>query len=342
MKIGLVGYQGSGKSTLFEWLTGVPADPSLAHTLQSAMATVQDERVAALCEIYRPKKITEAALEIVDTPGLSRKHEGNASRLAAIREAGCLLQVVGAFRSADFQADLDGFEEDLLLADLEIVSGRVERLRDSVRKPRPNRDEQLAELTAIEPLLTTLEAGTPLTEVELTDEQLKATRSFQLLTLKRRLALINVADDEQDLDSYARYSTPRRPVIAVPVGLELELTRMEAAERDEFRAEMGIASFDRDGLVRRIMEASGQMLFFTAGDKEVRTWMIPQGATAVEAADSIHSDLARGFIRAETMTCADLIRLGSERDIKAKGLLRQEPKDYRLQDGDILNIRFSV
>ena len=186
------------------------------------------------------------------------------------------------------------------------------------------------------------ETGTPLTEIELTDEQLKATRSFQLLTLKRRLALINVADDETDLERYSRFSTPRRPVIAVPVGLELELTRMESAERDQFRAEMGLVSFDRDALVRRIMEASGQMLFFTAGEKEVRTWMIPQGATAVEAADSIHSDLARGFIRAETMSCDDLIRLGSEREIKAKGLMRQEPKDYRIQDGDILNIRFSV
>ena len=124
----MVGYQGSGKSTLFEWLTGVRADPSLAHTLQSAMATVHDDRVAELCKIYNPKKITEAALEIVDTPGLSRKHEGNASRLAAIREAACLLQVVGAFDGSDYKADLDGFEEDLLLADLEIISGRVERL----------------------------------------------------------------------------------------------------------------------------------------------------------------------------------------------------------------------
>jgi ribosome-binding ATPase YchF (GTP1/OBG family) len=342
MKIGLVGYQGSGKSTLFEWLTGVRADPSLAHTLQSAMAIVHDDRIRQLCEIYHPKKVTEASLEIVDTPGLNRKHEGNAPRLAAIREAGCLLHVIGAYDGSDYQADLEGFEEDLLLADLEIISGRVERLKESVRKPRPNRDEQLAELAAIEPLLATLEAGTPLTAIELSDEQQKATRSFQLLTLKRRLALINVADDESDLDQYTQASAPGRPVIAVPIGLELELTRMDPAERDAFRAEMGLVSFDRDALVRRIMEASGQMLFFTAGEKEVRTWMIPQGATAVQAADSIHSDLARGFIRAETMSCADLIRLRSEREIKAHGLLRQEPKDYVIQDGDILNIRFSV
>jgi ribosome-binding ATPase YchF (GTP1/OBG family) len=342
MKIGLVGYQGSGKSTLFEWLTGIGADPSLAHTLQSAMATVHDSRVAQLCEIYKPKKITEAAIEIVDTPGLDRKHDGNASRLASIREAACLLQVVGAFDQADFQADLDGFEEDLLLADLEIVAGRVERLKDSVRKPRPNRDEQIAELAAIEPILETLEAGKPLSTMELSKEQIKVTRSFQLLTQKKRLALINVGDDETDLEPFRKHSTSERPVIAVPVGLELELERMDPEDRDEFRNEMGIASYDQNALIQQIMLASGQMLFFTAGEKEVRTWMIPQGATAVEAADSIHSDLARGFIRAETMTCEDLIRLGREREVKANSLMRQEPKDYVIQDGDILNIRFSV
>ena len=117
---------------------------------------------------------------------------------------------------------------------------------------------------------------------------------------------------------------------------------MDPTERDEFRQEMGIQSFDRDSLIRTIMDQSGQMLFFTAGEKEVRTWLIPQGATAVEAADSIHSDMARGFIRAETMSCDDLVRLGSERDVKAENLMRQEPKDYVLQDGDIINIRFSV
>src|SRR5690606_38242960 len=105
---------------------------------------------------------------------------------------------------------------------------------------------------------------------------------------------------------------------------------------------MGVEGYDRDGLLRGLMALSGQMLFFTAGPKEVRTWMIPQGATAVEAAGAIHSDLARGFIRAEVIRCDDLIRLGSEREVKAQGLARQEPKDYVIQEGDILNIRFSV
>ncbi len=117
---------------------------------------------------------------------------------------------------------------------------------------------------------------------------------------------------------------------------------MEPAEREAFKQEMGITLYDRDSLLRTILDVSGQMLYFTAGEKEVRTWMLRKGGTALEAAANIHTDLARGFIRAETMQCADLIRLGSEREIKAAGLVRQEPKDYVIRDGDILNIRFSV
>lgn len=343
MKIGIVGYQGSGKSTLFTWLTGVPADPALGHASQSAMATVPDKRLGPLCEIYKPKKVTEAAIELVDTPGLDRKHEGNAAKLGLIREAGCLIQVVAAYdEGVDPMADLEGFQEDFLLADLEIVSGRVQRLRESIKKARFNREQQEHELAAIEPVLAQLESGKSMADFELSDEQEKATRSFSLLTLKPRLAIFNLADDDTDGARFEEKSTDTCPIFAVPVGLEMELERMEPEERDEFRREMGAASYDRDGLIRTIMDASGQHLFFTAGDKEVRTWMIHKGATAVEAADSIHSDLARGFIRAETMTCADLLRLGSEREIKANHLMRQEPKDYVLQDGDIINVKFSV
>ena len=126
MKIGIIGYQGSGKSSLFHWLTGESPDPVLVHKTQSAMAIVPEPRVHDLCQIYHPKKVTMATLEMVDTPGLSRSHEGSATRLAMIREAGCLVIVVSAFDGNDPAADLQSFEEDLLIADLDIVSGRVE------------------------------------------------------------------------------------------------------------------------------------------------------------------------------------------------------------------------
>jgi ribosome-binding ATPase len=342
MKIGLVGYQGSGKSTLFEWLTGVKPDPAVAHVGQSAMAPVPEPRVQDLCEIYHPKKVTLAALELVDTPGLSRTHEGNAARLGLIREAGCMVLVVSGFDRPNPLADVTSFAEDALLADLEIVSGRVERLRESVKKPRPNRDQELAELAALEQVLAALEAGKPLLAASMSDEQLKATRSFRLLSEKPMLVLVNAADDAEDLDSIAAKAPPGLRVFAVRVGLELELARMSPEDRADFEREMGLSGSRRDETLRTILDVSGQMLYFTAGEKEVRTWMLRQGGTALEAADNIHTDLARGFIRAETMQCADLIRLGSERELKAHNLVRQEPKDYVIRDGDILNIRFSV
>jgi ribosome-binding ATPase YchF (GTP1/OBG family) len=162
------------------------------------------------------------------------------------------------------------------------------------------------------------------------------------LTEKPRLVVVNLADDDGDAARFEKLSTDKVRVVAVPVGLQRELARMSAEERAEFEAEMDLVGCDRATLLRLIMDVSGQMLYFTAGDKEVRTWMLRQGGTALEAADNIHSDLARGFIRAEVMTYDDLVRLGSEREIKAHNLMRQEPKDYIVRDGDILHIRFSV
>ncbi|MCU0877028.1 MAG: DUF933 domain-containing protein [Pirellulaceae bacterium] len=339
MKIGIVGYQGAGKSTLFHWLTGIAPDPALAHTIQSAMATVPESRVAQLCEIYKPKKITEASIELVDTPGLARSHEGSAQKLAMIREAGALIVVVANFGGADAAADLQNFADDLLLADLSILSGRVERLRDSVKKPRPGREKEQEELALLEPLLAELEAGRSLVEFPLSVEQRKAIKSFQLFSDKPRLIIVNVPDDATDTARFAALAPEGTDLVPLSLTLQIDLAGMEPAERAQFCEEMGVAPFDRDDLLRRIMHASGQMLFFTAGEKEVRTWLIRQGGTALEAAAGIHTDLAKGFIRAETMQVADLVRLGSEREIKAAGLVRQEPKDYVIQDGDIINIK---
>ena len=130
--------------------------------------------------------------------------------------------------------------------------------------------------------------------------------------------------------------------MAIPIGLELELSRMTPEDRAEFEEEMGLTGVDRDHVIRTMLDTSGQMLFLTAGEKEVRTWLLRRGATAVEAAESIHTDLARGFIRAEIFTVSDLVRLGSERELKTAGLVRQEPKDYVVQEDDVLFIKFSV
>ncbi len=340
MKIGIVGYRGAGKSSLFQWLTGIAPDLSVSHSGQAATAIVPDPRVDELARIYQPKKITQASLNIVDTVGLSRDHEGSAGRLALIREAGCLAIVVGAYSGANVEQDLQSFEEDLLIADLDLMSGRVQRLTESVKKPRPNREQELAELDAIKPLLEQLESGIGLHQIALTPDQETAVKSFQLLTKKPRIIIVNTADDhppsQQPIPGHSA------PVWRLPITLQLELEQMDESEAADFCKEMEIQPADRGAVLRSLMDASGQMLFFTAAEKEVRTWMIAKGTTAVDAAGSIHTDLARGFVRAERMTCDDLIRLGSERAIKAQNLMTREAKNYVVQEGDILHILAST
>jgi hypothetical protein len=344
MKVGLVGYQGSGKSTLFEWLTSVASDPALSHTAQSAMAAIPEPRLQQLADVYHPKKVSPAALEIVDTPGLSRTHEGNAARLALIREAECLVLVLAAFDGSDPPADVKSFDEDLTLADMEILTGRIGRIEETLKRPIPRAEqEQLRhEEETLKMVLSAMESGKPMREADMTDEQLKVTRAFRLLSEKPRMVVVNTADDEENPGQYTALSTDAVPMMAIPAGLELELAKMSPEDRREFEQEMGLESVDRDHVIHKLLEASGRMVFFTCNQKEVRCWLLRRGGTALEAAGAVHTDMARGFIRAEVMTCTDLARVGNEREIKAQHLVRQEPKDYVVRDDDILLIRFSV
>jgi len=337
MKIGIVGYPGVGKSTLFEWLTQTASDPSLAHLGQSAVVPIPDPRLDRLRQIYQPKKVTQAGIELVDTPALSRDHQGLAARLAMIREAGCLVVVVPAFNSGDPVSELRQFEEDLLLADLEIVMGRIERVQQSLAKPRPNREELEKELQTLQQVQAALEAGQYLHQLGLTAEQRRTIRSFQLFSEKPRMVIINLADDEPQPERFRNLGLDI-PVEPISVRLQWQLDRLPPEERQAFCQEMGVSLVDRGAILRQILRTSGQILFFTAGEKEVRSWMVRQGATAVEAAAAIHTDLAQGFVRAEVFHCEDIFRLGSERELKAHHLIRREPKDYVVQDGDVIFI----
>jgi ribosome-binding ATPase YchF (GTP1/OBG family) len=322
----------------------VAPDLSLSHTVQTAMAPVPEPRLEELAQIYQPKKVTAAALEIVDTPGLSPTREGNAARLALIREAGCLVLVVAAFDGSDPATDLNSFEEDLMLADMEILSGRIQRVEEALKKPLPRQEhEQLVhEEEVLKVVLAAMEDGKPLRESQMSGEQLKATRSFRLLSEKPRMVVVNLADDEEHPDGFTGSLPHEIPVVGIPVGLELELARMEPEDRAEFEEEMGVGGADRDQLIRSIMDAAGQILFFTSNKNEVRSWLLRRGGTALEAAGTVHTDMARGFIRAEVTSAADLIRLGSPREVKAQHLMHQESKDYVVQPDDVLLIRFSV
>ncbi|MBQ9874044.1 MAG: DUF933 domain-containing protein [Thermoguttaceae bacterium] len=338
MKIGLVGYSGSGKSTLFEWLSGVKPDPAAVHSSQSAMATIPEPRIEALCQIYKPKKVTYASMEIVDTPGLSRDHIGNVPKLAQLREADYLVCLVPAFSGAMVDEEMKSFVEDMILADLEIATNRLQKISEQLKKHLPKEDlEKLREENdALELIRDRLEAGNPLLAEEMSDEQYRATRSFRFLTEKKRTIFVNTGDDETDFGQYDKFATEKEPVLAASVGLELELSKTSPEEAKAFCDEMGLTLVGRDKVIRSLMDNSGQMVFLTAGEKEVRSWLTSKDGTALEAAGKIHSDFVKKFIRCEVIACDDLVRLGSEREVKAAGLNRRETKDYIVKEGDVL------
>ena len=338
MKVGLVGYSGSGKSSLFTWLSGATPDPAATHSSQSAMATIPEPRIEALCKIYNPKKVTYAAMEVVDTPGLSRDHVGNVAKLAHLREADYLVCVVPVFNGVKVDEEMRSFVEDMILADLEIASNRLQKIAEQLKKhlPKEELEKLRIEQETLELIQQRLEAGNPLLAEEMDDEQYHATRSFRFLTEKRRMIFVNTGDDETDFDQYDKFGSEKEPVLAASVGLELELSKTTPEEAKAFCEEMGLTLVGRDKVVRTLMDNSGQMVFLTAGEKEVRSWLMSKNGTALEAAGRIHSDFVKKFIRCEVIACDDLVRLGSEREVKAAGLNHRETKEYVVKEGDVL------
>ena len=343
MKIGLVGYQGGGKSTVFQLLTGQEPDLAKVQSGQLGIAVVPDDRFDRLVAYHNPKKIVPAKIELFDTPGLDRKQqEGNAQRLGVIREATALVHVVGAFSGCDVAADVEAFNDDAILADLQVMSKRVVKLKKDVVKPRPDRAELQAELESLEPLVQMLETGESLLDVEFTEPQDKFTRSFSLLTRKRQLIVLNTAEVGTHDKQAAELQSQGYHVLAAPLGLELEVQSLPEEDRAEFAAEMGLGEPCRGKLLEAIFIVTDQITFYTSGEKEVHAWLLKRGSTVLEAADSIHSDLARGFVRAEVWDSEDLLRLGSERDLKAAGLNQIVGKEYLVKDGDEIFIRSGV
>jgi ribosome-binding ATPase len=343
MRIGIVGYQGTGKSTVFELLTGVKPDPSKHHTGQVGVTVVADARFDRLVQMYKPKKETPAKIELFDTPGLERRDQTqNAQRLGIIREATALAQVVGAFSGGDPVAEVRDFVTDMVLADLQVVNNRIERLKKDVTKPVPNRAQIQEELDSLLPIAAKLDAGSTLHDFAFNEVQEKTTRSFSLLSRKRHLVLLNTTDSNIDPKLVAAIEAQGNLIVAGPFGLELEVAALPEEDRAIFAEEMGLGESSRLRVLRAIFELTGYITFYTCDEKEVHAWLLKRGSNAVEAAGTIHTDLARGFIRADVMSTEDLLRLGSEREVKAAGLHRTEGKDYIVQDGDEIVVKFSV
>ncbi len=344
MKIGLVGYQGSGKSIAFELLTGTHPDAAKAHSGQVGVAVLPDPRFDGLVKLFNPKKVSPARFELFDTPGLSRDHgdSGNSQRISVVREATALVHVIGAYAGSDAVADAASFEDDLMLADLQVITSRIQRLNSSIGKNRPDKEQCQIELRLIQPIEDMLNAGQLLRNVEFTDDQEKATRSFSLLTRKQQLILLNTAEPKFDEAAVDELTRRGYRVVAAPLGLELEVLALDEAERADFAAELGLTEPSRNRLLRAIFEVTDQITFFTSDEKEVHAWLLKRNSTALDAAAAIHTDLARGFIRAEVMAVDDLLRLGSERELKAANLVHVVGKEHIVQDGDEIVIRSGV
>ena len=345
MKVGIAGFSGSGKSTVFHWLTGAAPDPSRSQQGQLGIAVIPDDRLTWLSQHFKPKKTTPAKLELLDTPGLlATERRDNPRRLGIMRDAGGLLIVLNGFSGGDLADELRRFREEMLFADLEIVTTRIDKLGDQLKKPRPAKQKEIdqIELDLLKRIAAVLEQGHGASKAGLKDDEEKAVRSFQLLTLKKELVLVNVGDDKigQPLPKELTKLAPT--ALQAPAKLELELEELSEEDRKAFMQDLQVSGFSKDDVLRQIFAAMGNIVFFTVGEDECRAWPIAKGATAVEGAGEIHTDLARGFVRGEVVTYDDFKRLGSMKEAKQHGVYRLESKTYIVQDGDIMHILAST
>ena len=353
MRVAIVGFPYCGKSTLFTAISGVPRDHLKLAEENLASVKVPEPRLEWLEQLLKPKRRTAAAIDFIDLPGSGegdREHAGLTNHLPTLRQSDALLAVVRAFASEavpmhgdriDPQRDLAEMRDEMLLADLFICDNRIEKLEKAVTKPTKDHDQQKHELVLLQRCREALENEQPLREVVEPGEQEKMLRSFGFLTQKPLLLVINVAEDQigqepSFRDSYAAAT------IAVCAEIEAEIIQMERKDRPEFMEGYGIQTVARDRIIRACFDALGMIVFFTGCDTEVRAWAIPKDTPAVEAAGKVHTDLQRGFIRAETVAYDDLHAAGSMRAAKAAGKLRLEPKHYIVQDGDFITIKFNV
>jgi GTP-binding protein YchF len=356
-RLGIVGLPNAGKSALFNALTGgaavVAPHPFSTTETHVGIARVHDDRLDALAAMSKPKKVVPATVELVDIAGLvsgSSSGEGLGNRfLGGIREVDAILLVLRAFDDpnvvggSDPLADLHTLELELVLADVASLESQLERRRKALKG-----DPSVAgEIVALEAALAELQRGVPVYRSSLDPQQRAALRSSFLLTDKPVLAVVNLGEDQvADADAVVKPVAAElggvAEVLGVSVQLEAEAAQLEPSERAELLEGLGLGEGVLPRLVRAAYHLLGRRTFFTTGDKESRAWTFRAGAKAPECAGIIHSDLQRGFIRAEVIRWDELIELGSWAAAKEAGRLRVEGKDYEVADGDVLEIRFNV
>jgi GTP-binding protein YchF len=360
VKICIVGLPLSGKSSVFGALTGASPDAaSVKGADPLAVVKVPDDRLEKLAALFNPKKKTAAAIEFLELGGIaageSKKSGFPEQFLGKLRTADALLAVVRSFRepsvsysqdSDDARGDLVSLETEFLLSDLCIVENRIERLTKEVAAKKSDRD--VRELAALQKCRMLLEAETPLRRAELTANEEVLLRGFRFLTQKPLMAVVNL--DENDIRREAEVlapfadwaSQPNTAVIGLSARLEGEIRQLSDAEASLFRSDFGIESSALDRLIATAYRMMGLVSFFTVGSDEVKAWTVSEGTAAARAAGVIHSDIERGFIRAEVVSYDHFVNHGNIARCRTDGTLRLEGKGYPVRDGDIIDFRFAV
>ena len=356
MKVALIGLSQSGKSTILSAISGRQLPVAGSVNIEEAMVPVPDERLDWLTDFYEPKKTVRATIDCLDVPGFSFSDEHGRSAakrlLNQVRTADMFVIVLRAFNnsavpaygdSVDPVRDFNELQTELLLADLELVTTRIERLEKQIHKPTKTQAQDKAELALQKKLQQAIESEKPISTAIANDTELALIKSLGFLTLKPIAVVINVDEDkvnepitlsEQLGDSIA--------VTAISAKLEHELSQLDTQSRTEFMADLEISEPGVNKFVQSCYQTLGLISFLTVGKDEVRAWPIKAGTTALDAAGKIHSDIKRGFIRAETFSFEDIKQYGSEKELKNAGKIRLEGKEYVVRDGDIINFRFNV
>ena len=355
MRIGIIGLPMVGKTTIFSLLTGLPVE----QRHDTGIAKVHDSRVDELAKIYQPKKMTYATLEFIDTVSLKAKSdekERNAV-FSSIQNVDALLLVLRSFVNPAVpepegakkpMEQLGTTMDEFVFRDFDIVSNRINKLENAKRKLE-NREEK--ELEVLKKVVKYLENGESLAghRSEFTDEEVKLVSSYSLTTLKPVVVAVNVDEKQFEKHSYEDSEKIKGVCgknnfgyIEICGQLELEINQLEESERADFLKELGTTETGIQRLSNVVYKCVGLISFFTVGKDEVRAWTLKKNSTAIDAAGTIHSDLARGFIKAEIIKYSDLISVGSEKEVKDKNLFKLVGKDHQVDDGDIINIRFNV
>lgn len=354
MRAAIFGLPQSGKSTLYAAVTGQPIDPGEMPHEHISVVSVPDERVDSLSTLYKPKKTTYATIEFLDVPGFSLTDQHGIDEfkrhLPAIRQADLLVGVVRDFENSavpcyrnrlDSQADVNELWQEFVYADLEAVTNRIERLEKSLKKPTKTHEAEKREMHIMGKYREALENEQPLSSVITSEEDKKTLSSFAFLTNKPWIVVYNV-DEDQAATTQPEIPDHAQTALALCAETEAEIAQLNEADRPTFLEDLGVSEPAQNRLLRACYDAMGLIAFFTVGDDEVRAWPIKQGTAAREAAGKVHTDIARGFIRAETVSYEDFHTAGDMRSAKAEGKVRQEGKTYVVQDGDLILFKFNV